>query len=201
LRQAGTALLLAAGLCVSAWGQVQWGWTDANGQRQYSDRPPPADVPQKNIFKRPPGSEPPPARVYGDPTPRPPASAASAPASAASAPASAPAARPAASAPAASASGAASAAKADASKPLTPEEAFQKRRKEQAEAEAKAQKEAADKARLDERCAKARGYVKALQDGQRIARTDAQGNRALLDDAERQKELARAQQDVAENCK
>lgn len=32
---------------------VQWKWIDAQGKMQYSDRPPPNDVPDKNILKRP----------------------------------------------------------------------------------------------------------------------------------------------------
>lgn len=32
---------------------VQWKWIDAQGKVQYSDRPPPSDVPDKNILKRP----------------------------------------------------------------------------------------------------------------------------------------------------
>jgi Domain of unknown function (DUF4124) len=34
---------------------LQWKWVDAQGKVQYSDRPPPTDVPDKNILKRPPG--------------------------------------------------------------------------------------------------------------------------------------------------
>jgi hypothetical protein len=34
---------------------IQWKWLDAQGKVQYSDRPPPNDVPDKNILKRPPG--------------------------------------------------------------------------------------------------------------------------------------------------
>lgn len=43
-----------------------WKWIDANGQTQYSDRPPPASVPQDRILERPSGYAPPaalPARV------------------------------------------------------------------------------------------------------------------------------------------
>lgn len=33
--------------------QAQWQWIDADGRRVFSDRAPPADVPEKNIVKRP----------------------------------------------------------------------------------------------------------------------------------------------------
>jgi len=35
---------------------VQWKWVDAQGKIQYSDRPPPMDVSEKQILKRPRGS-------------------------------------------------------------------------------------------------------------------------------------------------
>lgn len=47
--------LLACGLlCLTALNAVaQWQWIDADGRRVFSDRAPPADVPEKNIVKRP----------------------------------------------------------------------------------------------------------------------------------------------------
>jgi outer membrane biosynthesis protein TonB len=45
---AGAALLLAAGLA-----QAQYVWIDANGLRQYSDRPPPPSTPPEKIIKSP----------------------------------------------------------------------------------------------------------------------------------------------------
>jgi hypothetical protein len=52
-----TALVLAlcmAALPVSA--QTQWKWRAANGKVQYSDRPPPAEVAEKDILGRPAGA-------------------------------------------------------------------------------------------------------------------------------------------------
>lgn len=48
-------------LCVlmsigTAQAQAQWKWRDANGNIQYSDRPPPAGTPEKDILARPPGA-------------------------------------------------------------------------------------------------------------------------------------------------
>ena len=48
-RQVLTALV---GLCVFS-AQAQWQWLDKDGRRMFSDRPPPADVPEKSILKRP----------------------------------------------------------------------------------------------------------------------------------------------------
>lgn len=46
--------LLAALLGVqAAHAAMQWKWLDAQGKIQYSDRPPPMDVPDKKILKRP----------------------------------------------------------------------------------------------------------------------------------------------------
>lgn len=48
-RQVLTALV---GLCVFS-AQAQWQWLDKDGRRMFSDRPPPAEVPEKSILKRP----------------------------------------------------------------------------------------------------------------------------------------------------
>ncbi|TFV98651.1 DUF4124 domain-containing protein [Oxalobacteraceae bacterium OM1] len=45
------AALLAAAAMQSAF--AQYVWLDENGVRQYSDRPPPASVPEKRILKQP----------------------------------------------------------------------------------------------------------------------------------------------------
>ena len=47
-------LLLALPLIATA--QAQWKWRDAQGRTQYSDRPPPAEVAEKDILARPPGA-------------------------------------------------------------------------------------------------------------------------------------------------
>lgn len=44
---------LCAWIALSAQAQGQWKWRDANGNVQYSDRPPPASVPEKDILARP----------------------------------------------------------------------------------------------------------------------------------------------------
>jgi predicted component of type VI protein secretion system len=47
--------LLACGLlCLTALNAAaQWQWLDTDGRRVFSDRPPPSDVPEKSILKRP----------------------------------------------------------------------------------------------------------------------------------------------------
>jgi len=53
-RQALRQTLLAL-LCLAAAGaaQAQWKWKDAKGNVQYSDMPPPAGTPEKDILQRP----------------------------------------------------------------------------------------------------------------------------------------------------
>ena len=43
------ALVCACPLVASA----QWQWTDKDGRKVFSDRPPPADIPQRSILKQP----------------------------------------------------------------------------------------------------------------------------------------------------
>ncbi len=47
------------------WAQAQWSWKDQDGRRIFSDQPPPASIPDKDILKRPGGTRastlPPPA--------------------------------------------------------------------------------------------------------------------------------------------
>lgn len=45
--------VVLVGVCSSA--MAQWQWLDKDGRRVFSDRPPPADVLEKNILKRPNG--------------------------------------------------------------------------------------------------------------------------------------------------
>ena len=45
-------LITLVGLCVFSV-QAQWQWLDNDGRRMFSDRPPPSDVPDKSILKRP----------------------------------------------------------------------------------------------------------------------------------------------------
>ena len=43
-------------LCLMPWAQAQWSWKDQDGRRIFSDQPPPASIPDKDILKRPGGT-------------------------------------------------------------------------------------------------------------------------------------------------
>ena len=45
--------LLGLALALPAAGFAQWQWIDKDGRKVFSDRPPPADVPDKNILSQP----------------------------------------------------------------------------------------------------------------------------------------------------
>src|SRR5574341_966538 len=97
---------------------------------------------------------------------------------------------------------AAPAAKKDAKdKPLTPEQAFQKRQKEAQEQDAKLAKERQDADAKRANCEQAQAQLRAVQSGQRVARTNAAGEQVILDDAEMARERDKAQKLVSEWCK
>ncbi|MCE4553525.1 DUF4124 domain-containing protein [Pelomonas cellulosilytica] len=75
-------LLAVVALTLAATAHAQWKWKDAKGNVQYSDRPPPAGTPDKDILQRPAAASRSVTVVPADQ----PASAASAPKPAASAP-------------------------------------------------------------------------------------------------------------------
>jgi type IV secretory pathway VirB10-like protein len=156
-------------LCTSP-AYAQFIWVDEKGVRQYSDMPPPPSIPKKRILKEP-----------GSPSP----SLSAAPTE-----------------PAAEGTQPTAAAKDKDKGPMTIAEKnadFQKRRAEQAEKEKKAAEEAqraADKAR---NCDQARAYHRALQSGDRIARTDKNGERYFLSDEQRAKETQDAKR-VLDGC-
>lgn len=78
---------------------------------------------------------------------------------------------------------------------------FKKRQqeaREKAEKEAKEQKSAADKR---ENCERARRNLAALESNQPMTNYDDKGERKLMDDTQRQQEIERARQFMAEFCK
>ena len=175
------ALLFALTLAATMAAHAQYQWIDKDGRRVFSDRPPPADVPQKNVLKQP--------RMSNAPlittAPAAPAAAASTPA-AGEAPNAAT--RPAA---------AASAAPAGVDKAL-------EEKKKQAEAAEAAQKKADEQrlaaARADN-CKRAMNAKATLDSGMRMARLNDKGEREVLDDAQRAAELKRVNQIIAQDCK
>ena len=79
---------------------------------------------------------------------------------------------------------------------------FKKRQTEKSATDEKEAKSAADAERNRRACSDAQSYVKRLQDRQRIVNVDPKtGERSYLSDGDYAREIAVAQQSVAENCK
>jgi hypothetical protein len=78
---------------------------------------------------------------------------------------------------------------------------FKKRVLERQEAETKSAKEKSDAKDTERNCLDARAQLRALQDGQRISRTDPKtGERIVLEDKDRPNEIATAQRSVDQWC-
>lgn len=180
-RFAAAALATLVGLALSSpldLQAAQWKWRDASGRIIYSDRPPPANVPDRAILVRPPGTTPgrgvPPSPSTPSLVPGTPSTAGESPMAAASS------------------AGA---------KGTDPE--LEARRKKEADAKAAETKaaEAKQAAARAENCTRAKGQQKLLEDGVRIARTNAKGEREILDDKGRASEQARVREVIASECK
>ncbi len=79
---------------------------------------------------------------------------------------------------------------------------FRKRQMEKQESESKAQKTASETDRRKQACTDAQGYLRSLQAGNRISRTDPKtGERVYLDDADYPGEISRTQRAIDANCK
>jgi hypothetical protein len=79
---------------------------------------------------------------------------------------------------------------------------FRKRQIEKQEAASKAEKKSAETEQRKRACDDSQAYLKTLQAGQRISRTDPKtGERTFLSDAEYPKEITNAERSVAGNCK
>lgn len=169
-------LLLLAIACTWALGAAaQWQWIDKDGRKVFSDRPPPQEIPQKNVLKQPGGNHPtnaPRVAVPADPDAAPATTAAAAPK------------------PAASAAGA--------GKDKELEE-----KKAQAEAAEAAKKKAEDekvaKAKA-ENCTRAKAAKAAFDAGKPITQANAQGERIYLDGPARAAEAKRVDGIVASDC-
>ena len=78
---------------------------------------------------------------------------------------------------------------------------FKKRTLDRQEADAKADKEKAEAKEAEQNCLASRAQLRALQDGQRISRTDPKtGERIVLDDKDRPAEIATAQKTADQWC-
>ena len=77
---------------------------------------------------------------------------------------------------------------------------FRKRQQERADSDRKAQEEQQKAAQKAVECERSRGYLRALEDGVRVTRTDPAGNREYLDDAQRAGEMDRMRKAIRELC-
>ena len=174
-------LLSAIGFCVLALAfttaSAQWQWVEKDGRKIFSDRPPPAEIAEKDILKRPPGA----ARSAAAPVLITPGTEAVAGAK----PAAAPALK--ASAPKLSGKDAELEAK---KKKAEEEEAAKKKTEEEKAAKAKA-----------ENCDRAKSGLATLQSGVRMSSVNAKGEREVFDDAKRAQESKRAQEVIDASCK
>ena len=153
---------------------AQWQWIDKDGRRVFSDRAPPPDVLEKNIVKRPAGATKSATPVNPEPTQSDGASASAAPLSAASGP-----------------------------KVSAVDKELEAKKKQAADAEAaklKAEQDRVMKAKI-ENCARAKQAKATYDSGVRVSRTNAAGEREILDDAGRAAELKRIQSVMDSDCK
>lgn len=166
------AVLLAA---FSPPAAAQWQWRGKDGSMNVSDRPPPRDVPDKDILKRP-GTD----------------ASRAAPATATAAAA------------AASAASAAPVSGRPASAPPTALERETQAKRRAAEQELAAKNKAEEEKSAERRainCRGARGNLATLESGIRIARTNEKGEREFLDDSNRASEMRRAREVIASDCR
>lgn len=168
--------IVSAGF-VSTPSEAQWAWKDGNGRLVYSDRPPPSDIKAAQVVRQP-GTQ-----VLANPAP------ASGPLDDAAKPADA------------KSSDAKSAPPSTAPKTVAEREMeFRKRQQERADGDKKSAEEQTKSATKTADCDRARGYMKSLEDGVRITRTDAAGNREFLDDAARAVEAERTRKIIQSTC-
>lgn len=163
-------LLALMALSFSSLSVAQWQWVDKDGRKIFSDRAPPPDVPEKSILKRP-------------------GKAVSAPPNAADeAAGSADTEQPVANVPT--------------PKVLAVDKALEAKKKQAAQAEAdkrKAEQERVQAARA-ENCARAKQAKMTYESDVRIVRTNAEGQREVLDGAARAAELQRIERIIAQDC-
>ena len=150
---------------------AQWAWTDPSGRKIFSDRPPDASIPDKNIFKRPGAAS---NTSHSEPV----ANSADADAKASAKPVTA----------APKVTG------------IDKELADRKKKDELAQAaQRKAEEDRIKKIKADN-CQRAQQAQKSLSSGVRISRTNSQGEREVMDDAARAEESKRIESIIASDC-
>jgi len=78
---------------------------------------------------------------------------------------------------------------------------FRKRQKEAKDAAEKTEKEQRAAAQRKESCEAARSTLRTLESGQRVSIRDEKGERQVLEDAQREQQIANARRSVEANCK
>lgn len=147
--------LSVLGLLVCSAAFAQYSWVDENGHKQYSDQPPPASVPEKNILKAAPLKKP--VTANNNTSTAKPASLAER------------------------------------------ELDFQKKRTEQAEKEKKQAEEQQAAEKKAKNCEELKRYQETLKKGVRIARTNEKGEREIINDTTRARELKTVEERL-KNC-
>lgn len=167
-------LLLGIAYLITISASAQWQWTDQDGRRVFSDRPPPIDIPDKNILQRPS------ARAAKKGTPE-----AILPPTLTAVPVSAP----------------QSAGATLKLSGIDKELAANKKKADEAQA-AKSKTEQEDNRKVRaESCSRAKQAKASLDSGMRIGRTNEKGEHEVLDDAGRAAEIKRIQAIVDTDCK
>ena len=177
-------LVLAFGFSVLAFtattASAQWQWVEKDGRKIFSDRPPPAEIAEKNILKRPAGAAPTAAVTVIT------SEAATA------------------GKPALAASGVAIKTSAASAPKLSGKDAELEAKKKKAEEEEASKKkleaEKAAKAKA-ENCERGKSGLATLQSGVRMSSVNAKGEREIFDDAKRASETKRAQEVIDASCK
>lgn len=170
-------ILVLAGWAFALSAAAQWQWVGKDGRKVFSDRPPPADIQEKDILKQPGGRRAPVAVIPAESDDA--ANPAAAPVAAAK-----PKVDP--NAPKISGKDAGLEAK---KKKLEEEEAAKKK----AESEKLAQGRA-------ENCERAKKAMGTFQSGVRVASTNAKGEREIMDDSTKAVEIKRMQAVVDRDC-
>jgi len=167
-------LLLLAGWTFALSAAAQWQWVGKDGRKVFSDRPPPADIQDKDILKQPGGRGRAKAPV-----------AATEPAEVSAPVAAAP------------------AAKANTPKISGKDAELQAKKKKLEEEEAekkKAEEEKVAKGRADN-CERAKKGLASFQSGTRMSTVNAKGEREYMDDNARAAESKRLQAIIDSDCK
>ena len=168
-------LLLLAGWTFALSAAAQWQWVGKDGRKVFSDRPPPADIQDKDILKQPGGR----GRAKAPVAATEPTAEGAAPVAAAPA------------------------AKANTPKISGKDAELQAKKKKLEEEEAekkKAEEEKVAKGRADN-CERAKKGLASFQSGTRMSTVNAKGEREFMDDNARASESKRLQAIIASDCK